>query len=57
MLFKIHQRVCAVVVGNSADFALGPEFKSHSLTMSLAHFTTEREAKRPQYAWPHLPSH
>jgi hypothetical protein len=48
MLFKIHQRVCAVVVGNSADFALGPEFKSHSLTMSLTHFTTEREAKRPQ---------
>ena len=44
MLFKIHQRVCAMVVGNSAGFALG-SLKSHPLTMSLTHCTTEREAK------------
>ena len=44
MLFKIHQRVCAMVVGNSAGFALG-SLKSHPLTISLTHCTTEREAK------------
>ena len=43
MLFKIHQRVCAMVV-DSAGFALG-SLESHPLTMSLAHCTTEREAK------------
>ena len=44
MLFKIHQRVVAMAVGNSAGFALG-SLKSHPLTMSLTHCTTEREAK------------
>ena len=33
-----------MVVGNSAGFALG-SLKSHPLTMSLTHCTTEREAK------------
>ena len=33
-----------MVVGNSAGFALG-SLKSHPPTMSLTHFTTEREAK------------
>ena len=33
-----------MVVGNSAGFALG-SLKSHPLTMSLTHCTTERETK------------
>ena len=33
-----------MVVGNSAGFALG-SLKSHPLTISLTHCTTEREAK------------
>ena len=33
-----------MVVENSAGFALG-SLKSHPLTMSLTHCTTEREAK------------